>query len=248
MIFYFSGTGNSAYVAKYIQKITGDKLCSLNEKFKEHIFYSEKKLDTAVFAVPTYAWRIPRLVEDWIRKSQFPAGMKVYFVMTCGDGIGNAAKYAKRLCRDRNLSYMGCAGILMPENYLAMFPVPGEEESLRIIEGSGEKLKTVAETIAAGGLLLPEKETAAGALCSGPVNRMFYPLFVHARKFNVDNTCVSCGKCAKVCPLDNISLVNGRPKWGNKCTHCMACITFCPAKSIEYGKKSLGKPRYRCPL
>ena len=28
------------------------------------------------------------------------------------------------------------------------------------------------------------------------------------------------------------------------CTHCMACICYCPAEAIEYGKKSLGKPRY----
>nr|WP_264291386.1 MULTISPECIES: hypothetical protein [unclassified Dorea] len=28
------------------------------------------------------------------------------------------------------------------------------------------------------------------------------------------------------------------------CTHCMACICYCPAEAIEYGKKSVGKPRY----
>ena len=39
------------------------------------------------------------------------------------------------------------------------------------------------------------------------------------------------------------SLQNGKPVWGQDCTHCMACICYCPAEAIEYGKMSLGKPR-----
>lgn len=40
------------------------------------------------------------------------------------------------------------------------------------------------------------------------------------------------------------SLQNGKPVWGQDCTHCMACICCCPAEAIESGKMSLGKPRY----
>lgn len=40
------------------------------------------------------------------------------------------------------------------------------------------------------------------------------------------------------------SLQNGKPLWGQDCTHCMACLCCCPAEAIEYGKMSLGKPRY----
>lgn len=129
MIFYFSGTGNSRFIAKRIQEKTGDEMYSLNEAIKQKKFFSGKTPETAVFVVPAYAWRIPEIVETWIRKSKFDIGMKAYFVMTCGDGIGNAAKYARKLCEDKVFIYMGCAGILMPENYLAMFRVPSEEEA-----------------------------------------------------------------------------------------------------------------------
>lgn len=66
MIFFFSGTGNSAYAASQIGEKTGDQICSINERIKAHRFYSGRELETAVFVVPTYAWRIPRLVEQWI--------------------------------------------------------------------------------------------------------------------------------------------------------------------------------------
>ena len=57
---------------------------------------------------------------------------------------------------------------------------------------------------------------------------------------NFRNTSIS-----KNCPTNNIVIQNGKPVWGNNCTHCMACICRCPAEAIEYGKKSVGKPRYR---
>ena len=79
---------------------------------------------------------------------------------------------------------------------------------------------------------------------SGPVNPIFYQFFMKATAFQTDDTCIGCGQCVKNCPKNNIVLENGKPIWGNQCTHCMACICYCPTEAIEYGKKSIGKPRY----
>ena len=48
-------------------------------------------------------------------------------------------------------------------------------------------------------------------------------------------------------PLGNIKLADGKPVWGDRCTHCMACISRCPKEAIEYGTHSRGLPRYLCP-
>ena len=66
----------------------------------------------------------------------------------------------------------------------------------------------------------------------------------HGRNVVIYPKCIGCGQCADRCPLNNITIRAGRPVWGNECTHCMACICYCPTKAIEYGKKSVGKPRY----
>lgn len=50
--------------------------------------------------------------------------------------------------------------------------------------------------------------------------------------------------CARVCPLKNIVIRDGCPTWNGACTHCTACLNLCPAGAIEYGKKTVGKPRY----
>ncbi|MGN0634034.1 MAG: EFR1 family ferrodoxin [Oscillospiraceae bacterium] len=67
---------------------------------------------------------------------------------------------------------------------------------------------------------------------------------ISAKKFYVSDKCSGCGKCAERCPLNNIKTAGGKPVWGNDCTHCMACIAGCPNEAIEYGKKTIGKPRY----
>jgi hypothetical protein len=51
----------------------------------------------------------------------------------------------------------------------------------------------------------------------------------------------------KICNLFTKMLVNGKPHWGNKCTHCMTCICRCSQKVIEYGKHSQELNRYTCP-
>ncbi len=44
MVFYFSGTGNSRYVAKKIAEVSGDEVISLNRRIKESD-YSPVKSD-----------------------------------------------------------------------------------------------------------------------------------------------------------------------------------------------------------
>ena len=79
---------------------------------------------------------------------------------------------------------------------------------------------------------------------SGPVNALFYRYQISPKKFRVKESCVGCGKCARLCPLNNVHLENSRPQWGDHCTHCMACISVCPVQAIEYGKGTEGKNRY----
>ncbi len=247
MILYFSGTGNSAYVAGRIGKALQEPLYNIGEAVKKRKRARAGIQERMIFVLPTYAWRIPRLVEEWISKSDFTAGHKVYFVMTCGSDTGNAAEYVKKLCKRKGFCYMGCAEIVMPENYIAMFSAPGREESEAIIKKAEPAIDQVIEEIKNNRPLREKPVNLADKVKSGAVNNLFYPAFVHDRKFYAKNTCIGCGKCVQVCPLGDIKLEGEKPVWGGKCTHCMACICGCPAEAIEYGRSSRGKVRYQCP-
>lgn len=247
MVLYFSGTGNSAYVAKRIANLLLDESIDLFQKIRAHD-YSELHSDKPwVFVAPVYAWQMPIIVRDWIANATFSGSKDAYFVITCGQSIGGAGEYARKLCEPKGLSYKGCSKVVMPENYLLMYPVPDEAQSRQIIEQAEPVIDAIASKIEKGGIL-DEACGLGGKLSSGVVNALFYKCFVSAKKFYAQESCNACGYCEKVCPLNNIHLMDGKPQWGDACTHCCACICRCPQEAIEYGKTSVGKPRYICPI
>ena len=244
MILCFTGTGNSRYIAERIAKALGDELLSMNDRIKageSSPVTSDKRL---VIVTPTYAWRIPRIVRDHLAETDFPCGAQAWFVMTCGSEIGNAAKYNRALCQAKQLTYMGTAQIVMPENYIAMFNAPQTEEARQIVARAEPDIDRVISAIAANQAFPQPRSNLYDRFMSGPVNPIFYSFFVKANAFAASDACTGCGQCARLCPMNNITVQNGKPVWGGNCTHCMACICRCPAEAIEYGKKSLGKPRY----
>lgn len=244
MIFCFSGTGNSRYVAERIAEALRAPVIDLNARIRAG---DESPVETgrdAIVVTPTYAWRIPRIVDEWLSHTELAGAERIWFVMDCGSEIGGAAKYNRRLSQRRGLEYMGTAQIVMPENYIAMFGVPGAEEARKIVESAEPSIREVLSRLQAGEPFDAPRGNLADRFLSGPVNPLFYRFFVKANAFRAGSSCVGCGRCAEKCPMNNIRLQNGKPLWGGRCTHCMACIGYCPTEAIEYGKKSVGKLRY----
>lgn len=244
MIFCFSGTGNSRYIAERIAEAVQDTIVDMNAKIKSNDNSLIQTGRDAIIVTPTYAWRIPRIVFDWLSKTELKGAERIWFVMNCGSEIGNAAKYNRQLAEQKHLCYMGTAQIVMPENYIAMFAAPKTEEALKIVENAEPDIANAIMHIKEGKIFSAPRNNLYDRFMSGPVNPIFYQFFVKSAPFQADDSCIGCGQCVKKCPMNNIKLRNGKPVWGNECTHCMACICYCPAEAIEYGKKSIGKPRY----
>jgi len=244
MILYFSGTGNSRYAAEVIASVTGDDLHDMTPDLRERkapVLHSETPW---VVAAPTYAWRLPRVVESWLRGAKLNGSKQVYFVLTCGSSTGNAWRQAKRLSERCGLRYMGLCSVVMPENYVAMFSVPEEELSREIIREAVPVLVKAGKAVLERVPFEREYPQAGGGFLTGAVNPLFYGLFVKDQKFFVTEACTGCGLCEKRCPMTNIRIEDGKPIWGGECTHCMACICRCPQMAIEYGKRTIGKRRW----
>lgn len=247
MILYFSGTGNSEYAAKKIGALIGDETVDLFGRIRGRDHTELRSERPWIVVTPTYAWRMPRLVNAWLKETPLSGSTDIYFVLTCGGSIGNAGKYLAKHCADKGLAFRGCAAVVMPENYVALFSVPSPDDAAAIIARADATIAEIAAAIARNETTISPAPTLIGRLSSGIVNKIFYPAFVHAKKFYSTDLCIACGKCAAVCPLQNISLIDGRPVWGKSCTHCMACIARCPRAAIEYGKHTQGQPRYVFP-
>lgn len=256
MILCFSGTGNSRYIARRIAgELGGDnKIIDLNKKIKAGDTAPIKTDKDIILVVPTYAWRIPRVVSEWIAQTEFTGAQRIWFVMNCGSEIGNAADFNKRIAESKGLRYMGTAQIIMPENYIAMFNAPQSDEAKEIVKAAEPAIEQVIKCIKEGREFDAPRRNIYDRFMSKSVNPIFYKLIVKSKAFSADENCTGCGQCVELCPMNNIKLVSSsadaeerlvlKPAWGTACTHCMACICYCPAEAIEYGKKSEGKPRY----
>ena len=84
MVLYFSGTGNSRYVAQRICAALGESCIDLSKRIKDNDTSAIEAGERLIFVTPTYGWRVPRIVSEHIEKTGFSGGEKAWFVMTCG--------------------------------------------------------------------------------------------------------------------------------------------------------------------
>ncbi|MBO4680647.1 MAG: EFR1 family ferrodoxin [Clostridiales bacterium] len=247
MVFYFSGTGNSRFVAKRIAEAISQEAVDITTytRTMDRPEFTDKGV--YVFVCPSYMSAPARAMTDFVEWAGFPSGVKAYFIVTCAASMGITPRVTKEICEKRGLQYMGAAQIEMPQNYIALFTTKKVEENIDIIEKAENEIDRIAPLILNGEVLETKKIGSVEYSVTKWVRDVYYKDFMKTKKFKATDKCISCQKCVKICPLSNITMKDGKPSWGDKCTHCMACINQCPKDAIEYGKGSVGKPRYKGP-
>lgn len=246
MILYFTGTGNSKYVADAIADRIGDSVLSLNEMIKygkPAMFESETPF---VVVAPIYAWRLPAIVHDFLSKAEFSGNSKVYVVGTMASETGHTDRYCKRLVEEMGLEYMGFSGIAMPNNYVIADRMPSAEQVREQLQSALPKIQVLSSKIQSGENIEKNDKTPLAGLKSGMINRLFVK-FASSKNFVVSEKCSSCKKCEKQCPTNNIRMDGGKPVFGKHCINCYACIHHCPTAAIDIKGKTEDHGRYVCP-
>ncbi len=255
MIFYFSGTGNSLWVAKQLGEAFQEPLISVADELKQdkkEYRYTLRKGEHVFFVFPVHSWGPALLIRRFIARLTLEgyAGHPIYSVCTCGDECGYTDRIMYRLLFKRNLLLSAGYSVQMPNNYILMDfdlfdvdPKPMEEEKLANAAG---RIASITEAI--------RRSQEDPLYTTGPMpfvkSRLIYPLFAafaHRTSFVAMDVCTSCGLCQRVCPTHTITMEDGRPVWGKTCVQCTACIHRCPVRAIEYGSFTWKKGRYHHP-
>lgn len=243
MILYFTGTGNSRFAANQLAELLGDEVQSINQYMKEEKTGNFTSSKPYVFVTPTYMSRMPVDVEQFIRSASCSGNKNAYFVFTAGAAIGNAGKYCRKLCEEKNLLYRGTTSVKMPANYVVMYDVLPKSKAKEAAQKAIPEIQKAADVIQSG-KMLTEKPDMARHKAFSAIAPVFNSVMVSAKAFQVNDSCTSCGTCKKLCPKNNIQITEGKPVWEKDCMHCMACISACPAAAIDYGKKTAERNRY----
>lgn len=248
MIFYFTGTGNSLYVARNIAQCQEETLIPIAkeiEKNKSLFEYQLKENELLGFVFPIYAWGPPKIVLNFIDRLSI-SGSKpyVFYVSTCGDEEGNTCDVIQKKLSKKGLNLSSAFTLAMPGNYMVGFNIESNEIIADKLEKSKETLKQINTLLKERQKGVFQIKKGKGAwLKSGIINLLFNGFALNASRFYATDKCTGCKICEKVCPIHTITVEN-KPVWKKECTQCFGCINNCPVQAIEYGKATIGKGRY----
>ena len=120
-----------------------------------------------------------------------------------------------------------------------------DTEIMKRINASLNKVEDVADKIRRGGCIKNRHIFLLEYLVTVTVAPVLCYFNQGTEGFRVKENCISCGRCARLCPLNIIEMQGGKPVWKEKrCAHCMSCIQNCPVEAIEYKDVTEGRSRY----
>lgn len=267
MILCFSGTGNSAMVARELQKHLGGDIVMLEgdmllEPNKGMIVVPEG--EPVVWVFPIYSWGVPPVLVPFMRRYRMKLmpehAVPHFMVCTCGDDTGYADHQWAKMIGRRGWNPRGSFSVVMPNTYVCMkgFDVDPPEVAEAKLAAMPERVAHIAEKIRCG---YGEAQMHRGSWAFFKTY-LIYPWFVafcmSPKPFVATEDCNGCGRCARSCPLHNISMattarepgdasaravVESHPRWGNHCALCLRCYHICPRHAVAYGKETARKGR-----
>ncbi|HEY1407198.1 MAG TPA: EFR1 family ferrodoxin [Spirochaetota bacterium] len=247
-IFFFSGTGNTLSVARGLAALLeGTTVRPIRD------FHDEKNIestaDRIVIAFPVYIFGVPLIVQEFIGKLSVRGNAKVYALTTYGGMLARAILSFRSLCEGRGIHLSGGFGVKMPGNYFPMYDVSPEMTQQKVFRAADAALRAIAPVIREGKKAGFDRSLGPLGIFLTYVMRKRVEKQIRGsdRNFITDGKCNACGRCVRVCPVENIELVGSKVIMKGKCEMCFACFHWCPQQAIQYGKKTAARGRYHHP-
>lgn len=239
LVFFFTGTGNSLYVAKSLVADRGTAL-SIPQLLKEKDLNFEA--DEIGLVYPKYR-EIPEIVKEFLTRAQFKCD---YFfgVITYGRHLRNDAQTLVDAMKEKKVTVAYVNGVKMADNRLQRFDMAQE-----LKENDPAKIDAAIAAIVKDVdarkqfVITPDGEAPAHRPHAREHN------FVGADEmFEITDACIGCAICERVCPRGCYTIEGDHAKAQGMCEQCLACAQACPQLAIAPTEGDANpKARYRNP-
>ena len=235
-IFYYTATGNCLDVAKRI----GGDLYSIPQLLKENRLEFE---DEAIGIIcPTYVWSIPEIVVEFLQKAKLKTDY-LFGIITYGNADIGVTNHFVKVAKNNNLDVKYVKSLLMVDTALTLFDM--DKQVAKLDKKKTEKnLEQIVRDIHNR-----KREIYIGNAIKANISDLSYKMQLSMQKskykqFEIEDHCIGCKTCTKVCPVGNITMENNRPQYDTRCIGCFSCTNNCPVNAIRV-KHERSKARYR---
>jgi len=269
-VYYFSGTGNSLVVARDIAEKTRGNLITIPAVASKDRIRIDADAVGVVFPVQGFL-RIPSIIERFVGKIDGIDSKYVFAVSTYGSMPGMAIKTFGKVVRSCGGKLSAGFAVHMPMNNITIpgFMYSGSigNKEQKLFTDWHKKRDFICEYVSARKEGRFEASNKLLFSLFYPIDRYYGRWRIESKynkltnsnlkmdelwplmdvSFHTDDKCDGCGLCSKICPVNNIKMVDGAPSWQHHCERCMACLQWCPKEAIEFDKDSIGRKRYHHP-
>ena len=171
-----------------------------------------------------------------MRKQQ--SGYPQFLYFGSGSGSGNSESTLREILDSKGIKLNASFTVAMPDNYVLMFKQKSPEAKNKMLAKADEKLKEISELISAK-KDTPVKNSKVPKILMWATRKFFIPSQKKVKGFSVNENCISCGLCEKICPMNIIKIQDNKPVWiKDNCACCLACLHRCPKQAINRGNSA----------
>lgn len=240
LLIYFSGTGNTARIARLYKTVFEERGGEVDglELPLDGPLPDIDGYDMIGLGYPIHSFNAPKLLLSLCkalpkRNKKTDGYKKAFIFKTSGEPVRMSdvsSLKMRKILKRRGYAVNNEYQYVMPYNIIFRHT----DSQVHKMWTTAQKLVPAdADEILQGGTHLPKKMFMGGFL-AWILRCEHWGAHVVGKSYKVNNDCVKCGKCVKLCPVGNIHInKKGKVKFGGKCIMCMRCVQSCPKAAIN---------------
>jgi len=230
---YFSGTGNSKYVAELFCEYMDSKCYSIEDSIDfDQLIVSEEII---AFSYPIVNSRATRIMREFVKKHiSFLKNKKIIIFCTQMLFSGDGSRSFTDLFPNKYIDVIYAEHFIMPNNVYVnkVISLANDKKIKSLIEKTNKKMQIVCRNIKNG--IIKKRGFNIISRILGLVQGSFVSIIEKkaSNSIKISNDCTNCCICVSICPMKNFVFQNGNIINKYNCTICYRCVNNCPQKAI----------------